>query len=500
MRFTNDFVLFCLASLMAVALGGCVSQKASLADFDTKYCNGFYDESTKIALEKNKSLLGEKESSGSGDLLWILQAAASYRAASDYVSSCKLLDQCEAKLKKYDEESGLAGSSKTVAQVLLNDTVVDYRGQVYDGIMVNTYKALNFMAIGDMDSARIEFNRADDRQRRAVEYFEKEMRERQEEVEKNKNEDSQRGMLFDKAMSSPDLKASFEHKYPELDQWETYPDFVNPFTTYLHGLFFFLNSDDRSDMDKARDSFRRVLGMTPNQQAVEKDLILTEEILNNKTSKKTLPPTVWVVLENGLGPVKIEQRIDIPMFFEKVKYVGMALPKLKFRDSAYDSLLVNDSQKTLGQTQTLSSMDRVIQTEFKKDFTGIVTRAVLSTVWKSYAQYRAGAEYGHLGSLGVGLLQYATTQADVRMWTALPKDFQVARVPRPENGVLKLSDPMNGSEVFSVDLPPSQFVIVYVKAPAVGVAATGHAISIGPVLSAEGLSAKDGLSKSNMAL
>lgn len=475
MKTSKKLILFVCLMLMIV-LSGCAGHKKSLGQFDTKYESGLYAESTQLALDKQKNLLGKQDS---GNLLWALQAAASSRAASDYETSSELFDQCEVIMKKYDEEGALKDAANYAAQLVVNDTFLDYRGQVYDGVMVNTYKALNFMAMGKIDDARIEMNRADDRQRRAVEYFAKDIQTRNEAVEKKKEENAASAAFIEKALTNPDLQASLTKKYPELEQWETYPDFVNPFTTYLQGLLLFLVGEDLQDLSKARDSFRRVVGMTRNP-LVGEDLAVLESVLETKISRDALPATVWVVFENGLGPIKDERRIDIPMFFEKIKYVGIALPSLKFRDSALSTLLVGDGIKTLAETKTLSNMDRVVQSEFKKEFPGIVTRAVLSTALKSYAQYEAGREFGQLGSLAAGLYQAATTQADVRNWTALPKEFQIARLERPANGTLSFRAPESGSgEILSIDLPQAQFAIVYVKIPSAGAPAVSHVIPFG---------------------
>ena len=48
------------------------------------------------------------------------------------------------------------------------------------------------------------------------------------------------------------------------------------------------------------------------------------------------------------------------------------------------------------------------------------------------------------------------------MWTALPKDFQVARVPSPEDGKLTLAFPNGTSEHLQVESGKNS--MVYVKA------------------------------------
>jgi hypothetical protein len=56
---------------------------------------------------------------------------------------------------------------------------------------------------------------------------------------------------------------------------------------------------------------------------------------------------------------------------------------------------------------------------------------------------------------------FASTAADVRVWTALPKDFQVARLPKPKDGKLKITPP--GSIPLDIDIPQCNNAVVYIK-------------------------------------
>ena len=52
--------------------------------------------------------------------------------------------------------------------LLSNQAELDYEGRAYDGIMLNTYMALNYLALGEPDKARPELIRAYQRQQDAV--------------------------------------------------------------------------------------------------------------------------------------------------------------------------------------------------------------------------------------------------------------------------------------------------------------------------------------------
>ena len=452
--------------LFVLFLGGCAAHQQKLGSFDQKFCTGCYQESATMALSERGP---ESKSLDTGALLWELQAGAAMRAARNYEESNRLFDESEGILKHFDEETLAAGGIKTFGQLVVNDAACDYRGETYDGIMVNTYKALNFMAIGDMDNARIELNRADDRQRRAVELFAKNIKKQKEAIEKKKNEKGMNGEAFKKTIENPEINSLVEKKYPDLAEWKAYPDYVNPFSTYINGLYFLMEGKDSGDFNKSLDSLKRTAGMVEENSFIVQDMKLLKKIVAGKKKISQVRPTVWIIFENGLGPKKTEFRLDIPLFLKKVQYVGIALPRLEMRTMAYDYLSIFSENKKISQTKIISSMDRVIQSEFRKEYPGLVTRSVVSAFLKTYTQYEAGKKFGLLGSLAGAAYQAATTQADLRIWTSLPKEFQVARFSRPDNGVIEIYAPNGKSPLIKLNIPKQQFTIVYVKIPQMAV-------------------------------
>jgi len=259
-------------------------------------------------------------------------------------------------------------------------------------------------------------------------------------------------------VNNPTTHQLLAQKYPNLYNFQAYPDFVNPFATYMAGLFFNLVGDHTKAVDLIKESY----GMVPNNPYLADDLSTTEKILD--TGGK-LENTVWVIFENGLGPVKEEFRIDLPLFVatNKIKYVGIALPKLEFRYQAYPYLLVN-SNGTDYMTLPVADMDRVVQTEFSKDYTAILIRAIISATAKAIAQYaleERGDNTGSVGSILVAAYSFASTAADVRIWTTLPKDFQVAKLPMPGDGRLKITPP--GHIPLDIDIPHCNNAVVYIK-------------------------------------
>lgn len=93
------------------------------------------------------------------DLLWALEAGTLLRYNTLSERSTRMLDGAEALMKDDDTRNVVASGGQQVAAVLTNDNALPYSPNVYDTVMLNTYKALNFWQQGDYANARVEWNR-----------------------------------------------------------------------------------------------------------------------------------------------------------------------------------------------------------------------------------------------------------------------------------------------------------------------------------------------------
>lgn len=433
-----------LAVCFAVGAAGCNAPRDNLAVFNRQFETGQFALASAFAQEK----LSKGDSPKGDDLLWALQLGAAERMQRRYAESNAWFDKSEDMLRYYATDN--AGVARAVAAAAVNDNVIPYSGSIYDGIMVNTYKALNFMRQGNHELARVEFNRALDRQRRAKEDFGRQIQAVRDEVDKN-----QHSQMAHRSVENADLRSRLEQTYPNLYHFEAYPDFVNPFSTYLAGVFFTVIND----YPKASDLLKESTGMLPNNTVVMRDFAEVEQALN--TGSK-IDPSVWVIFENGVGPVKEEFRIDLPLFVvtDKVRYFGIALPQLVFRPAAAAHLDVRSGGQSY-VTEQVADMDRVIQTEFKKEFEGILLRAILSATAKAAAQYAFEDNNAQAAAILMALYNFATTAADVRIWSSLPKNFQATRFARPADGQVFLTAGQQAP--ITVQLPDCTHAIVYVK-------------------------------------
>lgn len=475
-----------LVSLSSLVLLGCASTSsdsplASLTNsltpdstidkFQTTLSTGNVIKAQEMALEE----ADYDESSGElDDQFWGMQSASLYRFSANYEESNKFLDSIEDVMYLEDTEGTFTTVTENITSSLTNDTFLDYEQSLYDSIMVNTYKALNFTILGDMQNARVEWNRSDDRQRRAADFFAEhinEMKDKQEEEALKEQEelDDESAVDIDSSLSKADEILAEQNI--DMSEWSAYDGYINPFSTFMHGLFFMLNAQDSSDLNKAVDSLVRVEGITKTDVAAQ-TLSLAESLRNGTKSLNDINP-VWVIFENGAMARKEEFRIDLPVFIasSNVNYTGIALPKIEEQADQYSFISVQGQN-----SEVIADMDKIIKAEFKEEWPIILTREITRAVIKTVVQKQINDENIWLG-LAAGALQAATTQADTRTWSTLPKNFQALMIDNDGSGMLEINSP-GFMQPMSIEIEPTKKNIVYIKAIHQGIEPSVEVISI----------------------
>jgi hypothetical protein len=370
-------------------------------------------------------------------IVWRLEQGATLRAAGRYEDSNKAFEQAAEKIDSYSEKAKVRLGQEAGA-MLSNQANLDYEGRSYDGIMLNTYRALNFLAMGDLEKARPEIIRAYQRQQDAVDANKRRIEKTQEEAEKNKDKKT-----ADRAQSDPKFQAALQNSETNITDVKVYADYVNPFTVYLDGLYFMVNAADTSDLERAHKSFERMASFVGGNEYVDQDIATINALVNGGK----LTPTTYVIFETGCAPIRDQVRIDIPIIVSKVSYIGAAFPTIKPQGDFQSSLTVA-ANGTNYTTKLLCSMDSVVVTDFKNEQPIVITKTIISAVAKATAAYAANQAASQQSGLA-GLLMQASTAiyqmavniADTRTWTTLPKEFQVCRFPTPVDGKIELSTP-----------------------------------------------------------
>lgn len=449
--------MFSPLALCLAALTGCAtySQQNKFA--------GSWARGDLAAAEKEATLKAGKEAGGKDAIIWRLEQAAILRAQGRYEESNQAFDEAQAKIDDYADKAKVKLGSETAA-LFSNLANLPYRGRAYDGIMLNTYKALNYLALHELDKARVEIIRAYQRQQDAVDDNKRRLQRARDELEAEKEKER-----IEQARNDPAVRGRLNQAYSGLDTMKIYSDYVNPFTVYLDGLIYFAGATSASDLEHARKSFERVSAFAERSAFVKQDLAMVE-------AAQSLPPgpMTHVIFETGRAPVRDQIRIDIPIIVSKVSYVGAAFPTLEPQGGHLASLQVL-ANGTNYSTEFLASMDSVIAQDFKNELPVIITKTIAAAVVKAAASYAAneaankegGDTAGLFSQIGTALFQMAVNIADLRTWTTLPKEFLVCRLPTPADRKIELQTP-GGAQKVSVTLDEGALNLVFVKSISAG--------------------------------
>ncbi|MCU0770660.1 MAG: hypothetical protein MUE94_02670 [Verrucomicrobia bacterium] len=443
-----------LLSLLALGLAGtgCQTYRDQASSMRDAWAQGRYLE----AADQFARRADKKHESKDG-VIWHLEAGAVLRALGRYPESNQHFDQAAAQIEAYEQQAEVRLGNE-VGATLSNQQSLPYEGRPYDKIMLHTYKALNYLALGEIEKARPELIRAYQRQQEAVTENARRIAQAREEQQQ-----SQQREAVERAGQDPKLSAQLQENTRNLEGFKVYADYVNPFTVFLDGIYFLHAGAGSSDRERALKSLNRVIEVTGENSTIRADL----QALANPTGLNPNAPLTYVILETGRAATRDQVRIDVPIIIADVSYVGAAFPKLEFHDDFLSGLKVT-RDGVQASTEPLASMDAIIALDFKNEWPAIVTKTLIATVAKGAAAYgvntaarQADDMAGLLARIGTAIYQAAVNIADTRSWSTLPKEFQVARFPTPENRTLALAG--GAGQQAKVTLLDGTVNVVYVR-------------------------------------
>lgn len=343
--------------------------------------------------------------------------------------------------------------TENVGAIGANQTVMVYEGTPVERTMLNTFQAISKLAQGGYDEARVEFNRANEWQKDAVERYAKAIQSARQRAAKQAQS---KGIDLAAASQSSD----FSSLTTGLEDASAYASFQSPLTSYLRAIFLLSTSREAGDLGNARSELRSVYEMVPSARGViEADL---KQIDDGK-----FEPTTWVLVMSGMCPRRDEIRIDIPIPIGEVNYVSAAFPKLRSVDGNVDRYSIATADG-VADTVELMNVESVVKAEFREALPAIIAQEIASSVAKAAATYALSNssrdDTANLIGKIVGIAyQASTTQADLRSWRTLPKTIQVARASTPEDG--KISVNAGDGQTIQVPVAADRFNVLLVWQP-----------------------------------
>jgi len=445
-----------LLALGLLAAGGCTGQ--ALLDAQSGFRRG------NLTVARASIADYVADSRGSADeVIARLEQGTILRAGGEFDRSNAALAEAEQAIERLDRRPEVSLSAETLAAVS-NLNVLPYRGYHYDRVMLNAYRALNYLQLGDLEAARVELRRTFERQSAAVEHYAEQIEEAREAARRADTAGVGPDYDVDRALRHPRLERQLERVYGEIGPFDPYAVYVNPFAEWLQGVYYLHVPADSADLERARLALRRVAGMIEANPHIDDDVAAAEAAGQGEA----LEPVTYVIFETGTAPHREPVRIDIPLFLinDTVDYVGASFPTLEPNPHYVRQLEVR-TEEGLYRTALLADMDRVIRQEFHHELPVTVIKTLIAAGTKATAAYglnratRGDETLNALVRIATTLYQYSVNQADLRTWGTLPKQFQYARFRTPADRRLALR--AAGRSAGEIELLPGRVNVVYVK-------------------------------------
>ena len=279
----------------------------------------------------------------------------------------------------------------------------EYQGEGYDKVFLHNYKAINYLLLGNAESARVEARNSNISQQKARLELDK---------LKNKEKNSTNSYLlsrYDKLFNSVNDKHN---------------PYQNPFAYYISALSY---AEDK-DYNNALIDIRKALKFSPNSKVLEEKSKLY--------SKKKRVDTIELFFDIGQSPLKSQKQLEIKLGNGEKRMAS--LPNFFVSQSNISYIeIFNSNGNSVAKTSLLSDINAIKINEFKEKLPAILSiiSGELALVTGSEALNNSQSKL-LAGIFKAGMAIYS--QNDTSTWSLLPQKILIASFPVTKNQPYKM--------------------------------------------------------------
>ncbi|MGB4407027.1 MAG: hypothetical protein WBI82_09235 [Sphaerochaeta sp.] len=385
-----------LPALLLVLLLGSCSSAIDISNTENLYSQGNFPAAYASLLEKRESILQRQ-----GSLIMDMDAGLLSRLSGEYKLSNEQLSSSERKIQEAYTESVTAN----IASFIVNDNTREYQGEGYEDIYINVFKALNYLHLGEEESALVELNRSIEKQSLLKQKYETQAKR----VKSYAN---------DKGVTNGNLETySLSFSSSAL-------------ANYLSMVVARGIGDDnlyRYSLEQVERSFQTQPELYPF--AIPTSITREAEPIPEKKARLNL------VAFNGLSPQKREAVDSI--YVSRNNYAKIAYPVLVERKSPIQRVVVSLEDGTSFHLEKIESLSSIAIETFKASSSIARLKAVTRSTLKALGvavydnvtnQDGRPTVEEELLSLMMKIFNYASEKADVRSSHFLPATAWVGAV------------------------------------------------------------------------
>jgi uncharacterized protein len=376
-------------AILLLPLAGCAGHRQPLEACYSSARAGNYEQA--LSGLRDSSLA---RSNGSR-LLYLMEKGLLLHLQGEYRESNIYLEEADHLATELFTRSLSAESLSFIS----NDGVIPYAGADYESTYLNYYKALNYLALGDLESARIEARKVDEK----LNYF----------------TDTYGGRNVFKENAFLRLLTGLIY--------EAEGDTNNAFIAYRLSLQAYRAYEEKYRVPVPAQLWGRLLSSARRTGLTDEYELHLEEARAAQANFEESETLIAVILDHGFVPVKREAFVFVPT--EHGFPVKLAMPQFESRPPPKGTPLVSLGTGEWIRPERVEDVGAIARKSLEDKYGRIMTKMIARAVAKQVAARRAEKEFGPLAGFLAQVTALVTEEADLRSWTLLPDQVLLAIIP-----------------------------------------------------------------------
>jgi hypothetical protein len=378
-----------MAALFLAALAGCAGYRKTIEKTYLHTQAGNFEEA--IETIEDSGLGG----SGKNRLFYLMEKGVLLHLNGEYRQSNDVLEEAD----QLAEELFTRSLSAESLSFILNDTFIPYAGEDYESVALNYYKALNYIALDELDEALVECRRVDEK----LNYF------------------------TDTYDARNVFKESAFLRFLSGLIYEEQDDPNNAFIAYRKSLDAYRTYKDRYGVAVPKALWGRLLLAARRMGFMDEYRKYQAQARAEGLEPAEAASLVAVIVNEGFAPVKKEHFILVPS--QHGFPVTLVVPEFESRPSRSGRVEVSIDGKEWMPAEIVEDVDAVARQSLADKKLRLIAKAVVRAAAKQVAAWQADKEYGAWAGIAAQLIALLTERADLRSWTSLPGKVRLALVP-----------------------------------------------------------------------
>jgi hypothetical protein len=414
LRFINPRRFFAALGV-ALALSGCANMKSH--DELSSQMQGAQKTGGIPAALKTLEASATSEDDRTA-LLYNLERGELLRLDRQYNASTQAFLLADDKVKVWEEATKTDPKKmlSTLGAATISERLKVYEGQDYEKVWLTTRLALNRVAAGDLDNARVDIKRTHEREAVIAEFRAKETAAAEEEAK------SKGAGAVGKELNGYPVETLNDPEVLALKN-----GYQNALSHYLAGFLY----EVMNEPGMAAPGYRKAIELKPETSVLEEGLRGLDARTSYTHKRHQRMTDVLFVVEAGDAPARKPKVFTVPVPTPGgLRTVSISYPVIEpSKDPLLSNLSVAGREFKLEKVVDVNVMAR---RALKDEMPGMVFRGVTRAVVKGVAQDQLQKNAGLFGALVGSVISAVSEQADDRLWRMLPGRVYVARGYLPE--------------------------------------------------------------------